>query len=304
MSSAPERYYRPAGTVPAVGAASMLALGCLGALVFSFIYSLILNYVPYDKIMFLGAMGVGFGVGGFVRGGALLTGVTSRLFSAIAAILCGLLGCYLTWVWDIWMIFQWDLQALSFDPLHVANTLVFFNDQGGIWENSPTGIWLWLLWLVEMLMITGIAVGISVIEFRPYCHDCRKWTEALPSKCVLPRTETAELRASLEEERYDVLDQLAQGDVDPGSHFELSLMKCPNCTESDYLTVAEVDVSVNKKGEASVLRKEVIRRLYVPEEVVDQVAAIAIRQQGPALRDLDFGASPESGSEVAENEAS
>lgn len=278
MPSAPERYYRPAGTVPFPGTIAMFALGSIGAVVFSFLYALILNYVTFDKIMFLAAMGVGFGIGGFVRGGALLAGVTSRVFSAIVATFCGLLGCYLTWVWDIWMLSEWSF--LSFNPLDVLANLIEINRNGGIWQNSPTGIWLWLLWLVEVLMITGIAIGIGVIEFRPYCHGCKKWTEELPAKCVLRRSESSELRANLEEERYDVLDRLAEGEIDPGSHLELSLMKCPNCDESDYLTVAEIDVTVNKKGEASIQRTEVIRHLYVPENVVDQVAAIASRQQG------------------------
>ena len=187
------------------------------------------------------------------------------------------------------MIFDWDLDYLSFNPLHVLNALIFFNDQGGLWENSPTGLWLWLLWLVEMLMITGIGVGISVIEFRPYCHGCNKWTQELPAKSALPRAGVSELRANLEEERYEILDQLAQGEIDPASYYALSLMKCPNCDDSDYLTVTEVDVTENKKGELSEKRNEVIRRLHVPEEVVDQVVAFASRQQAPAVQDLDFG---------------
>jgi hypothetical protein len=69
-------------------------------------------------------------------------------------------------------------------------------------------------------------------------------------------------------------------------------MKCPNCEDSDYLTVTEIDVTVNKKNETSVQRNEVIRRLHVPEDVVDQVVAIAARQQGPAVQDLDFGGKP------------
>jgi hypothetical protein len=294
MSSAPERYYHPAGTVPFAGTIAMLALGSVGAVLFSFIYALVLNYVTIDKIMFLAAMCVGFGIGGFVRGGALLAGVTSRVFSALVAMFCGLLGCYLTWVWDIWILTEWNF--LSFNPLDVLGTLIEINQNGGIWEDSPTGIWLWLLWLVEVLMITGISVGITLIPFRPYCHACRRWTEELPARCVLRRSGISELQASLEEEQYEVLDQLSEGEIDAASHCEVSLMKCPNCDESDYLTVAEIDVAVNKKGEASVQRKEVIRHLLVPEEVVDQVAGIASRQAS-AVQELDAG-----GGEATEDE--
>lgn len=292
MSSAPDRYYRPAGTVPFVGTVLMLVLGCLGAVVFSFFYALILNYVPYDKIMFLGAMVLGCGAGGFVRGGALMGGVTSRAFTALVGVCCGLLACHLMWVWDIWMLFDWNLQALNFNPLRVLDALIFFNDQGGIWQDSPTGIWLWLLWLAEVLMITGISVGMTLIPFRPFCHACNKWTQELPTKTALPRSDLSELRVNLEEERYETLDRLGQAEIDPASHYELSLVKCPGCSDSDYLTVAEVDVAVNKKGETAVKRKEVIRHLHVPEEVVDQIVTLATRQQGPSVKDLDFGKGP------------
>lgn len=287
MSAATDRYYRPSGAVPMTGILAMLVLGGGSALVFSFLYALILMYVPYDKIIFLGTVALGCGVGGMLRGGALLGGVTSRLFVALVALVCGIIAAYFTWTWFIWMWSEWDPGWIILDPLVMFQLLQEVSVEG-IRENSPTGGWLQLLWLGEALLIIGCALGIAVLEYSPYCHACRRWAAELPEKAVLPQSNVSSLQADLEEERYDVLNRLAEQSIDPLSHLELSLRKCPGCDDGTYLSVSEVTVTPHK-NETNVERKERIRRLHVPPDVAEQIVAIHARQQGPQVQDLNFG---------------
>ena len=295
-----DRYYRASGAVPFGGTLLMILCGGAAAAALAFAYALLTAFNPFVYLTAIGTVVFGVGIGGAVVFGAVAGKVRNQVFIVIVALCAALVGLYLTWVFYIPYILQPILQQLglpgvpfNFDPEYVFNAIQTLGENG-VWTIfgwGPKGWQLYAFWLVEAAVVLGGAVLVSATARNPYCEACSQWTTEEKPIRPLALTDPDRLRAALEEERYEVLDELRNQDVAPENCFRATLYTCPQCIDSDYLTISHVLLTTSKDGNVQTQSTELIRRLHVPRELVEHLR-VALTDVGPLLPPQEQTAEP------------
>lgn len=281
MSSLGERYYRDSGAVPFAGTLLMMGCGVVAAGVLSIVYGFLDYYNPLIYVTGIGTVVLGIGTGGAITFGSTLGKVRNRMYARIVGVVVGCLTVYLAWVWYLWAA-QMDLRELheaiglrqaelSFDPSRMLELIKLIADNGlwSIFGANPTGLVLYALWLVEAGLILGFTVMVAAGNDSPFCEPCNEWTDDDENVVVLQNTGHAELVRDLEDEQYEVLDRLRTEALDPNDCLLVTLHTCPNCDESNYLSITHVLTTVNKKDEEEKAETEVIKNLWIPADLVE-----------------------------------
>lgn len=278
MTLRPERYYRNAGVVPFKGTMLMLIAGGLTAIVLSFVYALIDYYNPFIYFTFVATAILGAVIGSAVYWGGTVGAVRNRGFRLLVGIACGVVGVYFAWVWFIFLLAEWNTEAIILDPLQMTN-LIQFLAANGVWEiqgQQPTGMALYAVWLIEAGIIFGVAAMTAGQALQPFCEPCGRWTEVVDEVLFLPKTDVPALQVDLEEERYEALDRLADEDVDRSDCLTVTVQKCAECDESNFLSVGHLTVTQSKEG-PQVNTKPLITGLAVPDDVAETIRERARR---------------------------
>jgi hypothetical protein len=302
--------------VPFGGTLLMLFCGGAAATALAFAYALLTAFNPYVYLTAIGTVVFGVGIGGAVVFGAVAGKVRNRAFMMIVAASLAVVGLYLSWAFYIpYILGRMGVpgQPFHFNPQIVFNWIHFLGENG-VWELfgwGPKGWQLYAFWLVEAAVVLGGAVIVAGTARNPYCEACGQWTNEEKPVRPLALTDPDRLRAALEEERYEVLDELRNQDVAPENCFRATLYTCPQCIDSDYLTISHVRVTTSKDGNVQTQSTELIRRLHVPRELVDHlrvaltdVSPFLPPQEPAAEHDDEPAAATDDGDPLAEGAAS
>jgi hypothetical protein len=271
-----DRYYRPSGAIPLAGTLLMLLCGSAAAAGLAFAYALLTAFNPFVYLTALGTVVFGVGVGGAVVFGAMAGKVRHQAFIVIVAACAALVGLYLTWVFYIpYILGRMGLPGVPFvfEPKYVFEAIRTLG-QNGVWEIfgwSPTGWQLFAFWVLEAAIILGGAVIVAAASRKPFCEACGRWTNEEKLARPLALTDPDLLRATLENERFEILDDLRDHECAPDNALRATLHTCPQCADSDFLTVAHVRVTTGKDGNVQTQTTEIIRRLRIPHSLVEHL---------------------------------
>ena len=269
MDDNTDRYYRHSGRVPTMGTVWMLIGGGVVASVISFLYALLDYYNPLVYFTFIGTIVFGLTTGGAVMWGGILGKVRNNQFSFIVGIVLGLFAIYMAWVWFIWLL----VEEIIFEPGALFQAMQFVGEVG-VWSIrnwQPTGWALYCFWLVEAGVIMCSTVMVSAGNDDPFCEDCNEWTEEQEGVALLQVTDNAMLKAALEQERYEVLSQVPVAPADSTDCLHVNTHTCSKCSESHYLTIEQVTVTIDEKGNDDTDKTDVLKNLWVPAEVVENL---------------------------------
>lgn len=277
MSDASERYYRGSGAVPLKGTLLMLLGGLAVVVPATLVYSWGEMNVSHQKLKALIAIVFAMLIGGAVQGLARVGAVRSRLFAGLTGAVIGAMTVYFAWLWFLVILYQWDFGILMADPAEVVD-IIKQNVNQGRWQRnnnpiSPTE--MGFIFAVEALLLIGFPTLMATRNRDPYCEACGKWTKTSPP-LALPSTDSAGLKRDLEDENYEPLLRLPQQPMTEGSGTTVQLFCCPDCEDSNYLTLSTVTVT-QKKKDVNVVTTPFMTYLSVPKEIADWV-----RRQGGA----------------------
>jgi hypothetical protein len=265
-------YYRHSGHFSLGGL--FLATAGAGLLVaaLSAIYTALILYIPLAGfITFLLAIGFGMGVG-LVSGRALLLGKVRNgpLSTAVSATMA-FLGVYLSWAAWSWLLLnrmnvEADLMAIVPSPSILWSVMTEVNEAGAwsIGGFTPSGAVLWVLWGLEATLICTPAFFVSLgMTAVPFCERCERWCEAAQDAARISHCEADVLRQGVEASPLDFLKRLGAPSVRDTTWIRADLHACPSCDNLTTLSLREVTVSVNEKGERNEVERELIHQLRV-----------------------------------------
>ena len=285
MSALVDRYYRNSGAVPFGGMLRMLALGGLAATILSLVYSLATYYLPSVKLHFVLTIGFGVLMGFVVRQCALAGKIRNRAYCSLVGLAIGVLTLYTAWVWFLWILFGY--QVFVFDPAGILSLIQAFGENG-LWEMNGRMVGKWELygaWILEAATILIASTVTAASIDKPFCEHCQAWTEAADQLALLPLADEHQLRQDLEYEEYAALVTPRLAEFDPADCLHATVMKCPHCRDTTFLTVARVVTTPTKDGQ-NVQRTEFIKHLIVPREVTGRLLAgpepDSLQDQSPA----------------------
>ena len=277
--------YQHSGKAPLVSVLLSVAAGLIVALVGAFLYAWSVQWIPLIFLNFLAtvfyAAIVGWAVGGVARAGK----VRSLTAVGLASLLCMAAGVWLYWGASIWAMGGREVgwNAWRPDVLWAFVEHLYVNGSWGIKNGNPvTGLFLAAVWVVEIGMLLGIAwVTALACVGQPFCESCGQWTQ------------TEKRVAAFDAEGHEpvwqrvITDDLpALGEVpllveDKAKYVRLDFAKCPNCENSNFMTLQAVHITTDNKGNVETIERKLIEHGVLTAEqsqIIRHLAAMAIEE--------------------------
>lgn len=268
--------YRHSGAVPLGGALTTLATGAVVAVVLGILYALGVHYVPFIFIRFFLTILLGAGVGLMVAWSNKRAKIRNSKVLVLLAGVSGLVALYIAWAGKLATLTDWQA-GLPLDPLLLGRFMGVLYENGS-WTlkggQSVTGIPLVLIWLVEAGLIVGLAVQTASSAFsqRPFCEPCGQWTKAEKAvQRLMVRPEDAPRLAQAMQGDLSGLAEIPPAPQGSSTWVQLDLATCPHCAESAFLTISNVQETVNKKGETQTVTRPLVTNLILRPQDVELV---------------------------------
>jgi hypothetical protein len=294
METTADRYYKPSGAVPLAGTILMQLFGAIGAAVLGLLYALANLYSPFVLLTLFAVFLFGAGVGFAVNLGARIGKVRNPGFIMLLGTATGILAIYLAWVFYIY--FFWRRQGGEFwawSPGAIYEEMKVFAEHG-LWSMknwTPKGWVLWAFWIAEAVVVVLLSLAISVANDAPYCDQCNVWTKKHKDVASFALADPGPLKTQLEMEGYEILDALHKLPFDPADCLKATIHSCPQCEETDYLTICHSRLVVDKEGNQTTQETEIVKQLRIDRDLVHHLQDLgtepppAAKEDGPAPED-------------------
>lgn len=269
-------YYRHSGKFGLLGFVYMLAFGAVGALVLGLVYAYADNYIPLVYLNLLLVVAYGCGVGACVHYGAKLGKVRNVPLLLLGGFVAGLMAEYSNWVW--WVYAYSKQEVLVYMPSDLWQVIQEVNEQGAwsVFGSTPTGVELWAYWGLEALVIVAGSTAIAwlTLSSLPFCETCGRWADSKDTVSPLDAVaEPQKFKSRLELKEYEAVKTLHKVATDAAAYSEVVLQKCPACSESNFLTVRAVTVSVDKKGKSNRRTANLLQNLILSPDAYRSIKA-------------------------------
>lgn len=289
MESNPSRYYQASGAVPFVGTVLMQLFGAVAAAVLGLAYAAANVYSPRAFLTFFALLVFGAGVGFAVNIGAKIGKVRSSGFIMLLGTATGILAVYFAWVFFVFLAFRRAPGAPElwlWRPDHLWKMMQFIAENA---TGTFSGWMLWARWAVEAGIVIVLSLVISVADDTPFCDYCNAWTKKEDDVASFPLADPNPLKDELEAENYEILDTLKKERFDPANRLKAILHTCPNCEDSDYLTISHAEIVVDGDGNEQTKETELVKQIRIPRDLT-----IHLRELGePVSFDDDEAPKPE-----------
>jgi hypothetical protein len=294
-------YYRHSGRFSPLALLPVMAVSILIAAAAGVAYGIIVYYMPLIYINALLCIGLGYSLGVLVRKMAMRQHIRNIQVIALTGLLAGLAAEYAAFVGWLLPVVGWS--AVIYQPGELIDVLQVVADKGvwGYSSGSPiTGIFLYLHWLAEGLVLIGAAASnsISGLKETPYCETCGQWLrEASVVGPFQPIAEVKTLRDNLERGDFAALGDVKPMDPQsPASRFsQIELRDCPTCDAMAVMTVRNITVSVDGEGKATTTTEPVVSGL-----LIDRATSELVRQVMPQPGAVAVDAAPKAQDPPAE----
>jgi phage FluMu protein Com len=280
-------YYQPSGEVTVAGLAAGLLGGLVAGVFLAFLYSYIISYVPFIYLNLLCtigyAVGLGATVGGLMRGGKMRNPAVC-VFSAIAVTLVSFYAS-----WAVWLAvtisgkeFSVSWLTLAQQPLVLWDVILKINETGawsmGRSKVPVTGIFLWVVWGVEALVILvgSPLMAWSILTSDLFCESCQSWCEEDKSLVSLAIAESAELKRRVEAKDFEYLKSVGAKVEGDAMWYRLDLHKCPSCENTNALSVKLEKLKIDSKGNATTQTSDLMDKLLLSATEVSQLRQVSV----------------------------
>lgn len=236
----------------------LLVAGIPLLLILALIYAYINVYNPIGGyITFLIILGYSFACG---FGIALLLkyGKTrSRMFCLVSGLIGSFLSLYFAWAFFLYALLhrvgasEVGVLDILLNPFAVWTMITKINETGWftIKGATPSGIFLWILWGIEAVVILSIVtlLGSVAIDDEMFCEKCGTW-------CEISETKHLKIPAELASSEANDIDPLMLGNLENAESInarpviQADRLKCKNCVNYSGWKYKVVSTEIDKDG--------------------------------------------------------
>ncbi|MGY3088722.1 hypothetical protein ACVWYF_001762 [Hymenobacter sp. UYAg731] len=285
-------YYQPSNKMPLGGVLLFLLGGAVAAAVLAFVYIYAIWYIPFVYINFFLCLGFGLVLGGVLMLLARAGKLRSPKGVAALAVLVGLAATYLEWTVYLTLLFNSETTgtgrnadtSTSFSPRLFVDVLThpgaMWNAIGKINETgtwslkgaTPSGAFLWFVWVVELLIIIGGAYLLARSQAdEPFSELTNEWAEEETlAHPIAFAQDAAQTRTALETGQFHAL-ALHPAQSGPAPFARLKLHRVANDPACRYLTLENVTPKVDDKGKATEATATVVQHLAISPAAYDDL---------------------------------
>ncbi|RSK46147.1 hypothetical protein [Hymenobacter perfusus] len=289
-------YYQPSGRFTVSGILGLLGAGAVVAVPLALLYVYAVWYIPFIYINFAVTLGFGFGLGWALKKMVRVGKLRNPKLVGWLSVAIGVWAWYVQWCVYIALLagagetesmgsrasfthttFQEDVFLGSLlNPAAVFSVLPNLAEDGtwSIFSVTVSGVFLYLIWLAEFLVIVGLAWMLPHTEAGvPFSELADEWAE----KTTLPQRsihflDTAATKAALEAADWNHLQPYQSEEATTLAPFgRLHFYRAPSDPECCYLSLENVTIELDKNGKSSEKTADVVEYLRVPPRVCTEL---------------------------------
>ncbi|MDU0369473.1 hypothetical protein ACFPAF_03635 [Hymenobacter endophyticus] len=289
-------YYQPSGRFTVSGVLGLLGAGAVVAVPLALLYVYAVWYIPFIYVNFAVTLGFGFGLGWALKKMVRAGKLRNPKLVGWLSVAIGVWAWYVQWCVYIALLagageteslgsrasfthttFQEDVFLGSLlNPAAVFSVLPGLAEEGtwSIFKVTVSGVFLYLIWLAEFLIIVFLAWTLPHSEAGvPFSELAGEWAEktTLPQRAV-HFTDAAATKVALEAADWGHLQphqQDAATGLDPFGR--LHFYRAPSDPECCYLSLENVTIELDKNGKSSEKTADVVEYLRVPPQVCTEL---------------------------------
>jgi hypothetical protein len=235
-----------------------LSMAVLGGLVYAFLAYWISWGFFRLFLMLLFSLAVGIALAVAANRGK----VRSPLFNTVVALVCATIG-----LWVYWGAFDvarngFGAAATAWTPQGISRHAQDLFEKGSFTMKGKAKVKEWPLvaaWIAEGVCVMVIIVALARMDAaRPFCESCLEWTSS-----------TSGLMRFAADGKEPPWTEVLAGDLTavatfaPANslttpHVRLDLASCPKCVHSNFVTLASVTITRDKKGKKKTSENTII----------------------------------------------
>ncbi len=262
-------YYSPSGGFSPIAFLYFILIAFLLFPILGLIYAYCIWYIPFIYINFLIAAGFGFGVGFLINRVVVKMGkVRNPMITFILGLTGGLIALYFHWaVWidlvinagesygndrlgvTVSNISFLQVFSLALDPSTLWELIKEINFYGtwGFRSSTVSGTFLTIIWIVEMVIIVGIATITPIpASKKPFCEMGNVWftEEILPFFNLIE--DPIQFVANMEKSNDNSFDHLIKINSQEQDHSIFTLYTSGH--NENYLSIENMLSKLDDKG--------------------------------------------------------
>lgn len=282
------KYYTPSGKFNPLAFLYFIGIALIALPLLGLAYAYAIWYIPFIYINFIIAGAFGFAIAWLISKFVVGSGKVRNVGLTIAlSVLAGIIALYFHWaVWVDLVInagesYGSDRIGVTVSNIHLFQTFnlalnpsVLFeiigeiNEYGtwGIRSATVSGTFLTVIWIIEAIIIIGIAAFIPIAAAkRPFCELGNEWFEEKPLPPFNYIENTSQMIKDLESSNPEAFATLAKTNNVEANHSVFSLYTSNH--NENYLTITNQRATRNKKDELEFDANEFIEYIYLNSDL-------------------------------------
>jgi len=240
--------------------------GSVLAVIGALIYAYAVVYIPIVGIVSIALLGgytalVGLGTGRIAK----FSKCRNPTFLSLVTAFVALIGLYSSWVFFLFALYgkveDLGLSALFYlfvNPVEVWSMITELNQTGWftIKGATPSGIVLWIFWILEalILVVGSVILAPTIIAREVFCEQCNGWAKFQSStKLQIPEEWISKLPESVD---HTAMSAFAEADPNAPHYILAELLQCPLC-EHKAIRYTRVITQVDDKGKSDLVNTEI-----------------------------------------------
>lgn len=283
MSSNVHPFYAHSGKFGVHGPLLAIILGAIAAYPLGIVYSYLIKWIPFIYLNCLITVGYGF-LFGLITYAILKFGrVRNRAVALLSGLIVGLLAWYGSWNGCAHALLAGQKVQLPavLMPDQMWRFVKILNENGswgiGFSSSEPvTGILLAIFWIAEGAAIVGLTLFLSykMIADTPFCENHECWLDKEKKIDKLDAFEQPEQLAAFKAGDIAPLEQARPRVPASGKFARLTLKYSPQCHDFCTLSIANVTVTTDRKGNPKESKQEILSHLQVPKEMFEYLESL------------------------------
>lgn len=273
-------FYKHSGRFEAGPTVIAFVAAIVCSLVFGAIYGVLVWVVPFIYVIVFGTIGLGLAVG-FISGHlGKWAKIRNTPLSIVMPLLAGFAAMYAAWAGWLYAFSDWTL--LSFNPVEITRVARAIATQGAwsMFSTTPTGIWLYLIWLIEfgIVVIGAILLCAGAIAGVPFSEKTGQWAEQTytfpPANALTPEA-IAQARQELERGDFSCFALFEPSeDHDTSAHTSFLVNYVEGFEEEMFLTISSIESHYNSEGELMVKTEPIAQHMIIDAEAYQTIEDI------------------------------
>jgi hypothetical protein len=274
-------YYRHSGTTPLGGLLACLVATLAISVPLAVAYAYATAYVPIVHASVLMTLGLGAGIGYIAFRLSKIGKIRNSTLPALVAAFSGLAALYVAWGADFLAragFAQFANPAEAFDPATLWAYIQWYyaNGQWTIGRGggqAVSGIPLAIVWIVEAIVIVGLAFYLAKSQMGKiaFCENCDAWMDVVNDLRRFSVQGADALKRLIETGDVAALAGVLPAQPNDGAFLRMNLHCCDFCTESNYVDIDQVVISVDKNGNQTEKVQSLISKIGMTAQQVEQI---------------------------------